>query len=152
MCHLRPTLRSRILLVESNAIVGLDLAEELEACGYQVSGPFTDATVLDRLKGSTPDLYCGRGSPDGGFGGLGPRATCSWCADTNLLLLRPEACAPGIQDPALAVDARVLGSPACCFRPSRAQAGKDRRAGDGLTSQPRDKGGGAPRVRSSKAA
>ena len=56
MCHLRPTLRSRILLVESNAIVGLDLAEELEACGYQVSGPFTDATVLDRLKGSTPDL------------------------------------------------------------------------------------------------
>ena len=52
----QPALRSRILLVESNAIIGLDLAEELEACGYQVFGPLADATALERLTGTTPDI------------------------------------------------------------------------------------------------
>ena len=56
MRHPQPALRSRILLVESNAVIGLDLADELEACGYPVSGPFAEARALEHLKASTPDL------------------------------------------------------------------------------------------------
>jgi DNA-binding response OmpR family regulator len=55
MRHPQPV-RSRVLLVESNAIIGLDLAEDLEACGYQVSGPFAAAIALEYLQGSTPDV------------------------------------------------------------------------------------------------
>ncbi len=56
MRHPQPALRSRVLLVESNAIIGLDLAEQLEALGYTVSGPFAEARALEHLKASTPDL------------------------------------------------------------------------------------------------
>jgi DNA-binding response OmpR family regulator len=44
------------LLVESNAIIGLDLADELAEQGYEVAGPFTCAEALAWIKVDTPDL------------------------------------------------------------------------------------------------
>jgi DNA-binding response OmpR family regulator len=45
-----------VLLVESSAIIGLDLADELESQGYEVEGPFACAAAAQRLKTRTPDL------------------------------------------------------------------------------------------------
>jgi len=47
---------STVLLVESSAIIGLDLADELERQGYGVVGPFACATALEWLKSATPDI------------------------------------------------------------------------------------------------
>jgi DNA-binding response OmpR family regulator len=45
-----------VLLVESNAIIGLDLADQLERHGYDVAGPFACATAVRWLRSLTPDL------------------------------------------------------------------------------------------------
>jgi DNA-binding response OmpR family regulator len=52
----RPFALSRVLLVESNAIIGLDLADELAGQGYEVAGPFACTTALQWLERDTPDL------------------------------------------------------------------------------------------------
>ena len=56
MGHPQAISRSRILLVQSNAIIGLDLADELEAKGYEVAGPFTFDAALAWLETDAPDL------------------------------------------------------------------------------------------------
>jgi DNA-binding response OmpR family regulator len=45
-----------VLLVESSAIIGLDLAEELERLGYGVVGPFACGMALQWVGTATPDL------------------------------------------------------------------------------------------------
>jgi len=45
-----------VLLVESSAIIGLDLADGLEGLGYGVVGPFACADALQWLETATPDL------------------------------------------------------------------------------------------------
>ena len=53
----RPTATAPcVLLVESSAIIGLDLADDLEGQGYDVAGPFACAAGLDWLKTFTPDI------------------------------------------------------------------------------------------------
>jgi DNA-binding NtrC family response regulator len=44
-----------VLVVESDAVIGMSLAEELEEDGYGVAGPFSCAGALGWLKTSTPD-------------------------------------------------------------------------------------------------
>jgi CheY-like chemotaxis protein len=56
MGHPQTVSRSRILLVQSNAIIGLDLADELDGCGYEVAGPFACDTALEWLETDAPDL------------------------------------------------------------------------------------------------
>lgn len=45
-----------VLLVESSAIIGLDLAEELERLGYAVGGPLACAAALEWLETGTPAM------------------------------------------------------------------------------------------------
>ena len=51
-----PSASSRVLLVESNAIIGVDLADQLERGGYEVAGPFACAAAAKWLQSRTPDL------------------------------------------------------------------------------------------------
>lgn len=45
-----------VLILEDEAIIGLDLADGLSAAGYAVAGPFADAgTALERLNEARPD-------------------------------------------------------------------------------------------------
>ena len=45
-----------VLLVESSAIIGLDLADDLESHGYAVEGPLACAAAAQWLETRTPDL------------------------------------------------------------------------------------------------
>jgi len=45
-----------VLLAESSAIIGLDLADGLEGLGYGVAGPFACMTALQWLETLTPDI------------------------------------------------------------------------------------------------
>lgn len=45
-----------VLLVESSAIIGLDLADDLETQGYAVQGPFACAAASEWLRTRTPDV------------------------------------------------------------------------------------------------
>lgn len=45
-----------VLLVESNVIVGLDVADDLEQRGYNVEGPFHCAAALEWIETQTPDV------------------------------------------------------------------------------------------------
>jgi DNA-binding response OmpR family regulator len=45
-----------VLLVESSAIIGLDLADGLEGLGYGVAGPYACVTALQWLETSTPHI------------------------------------------------------------------------------------------------
>ena len=45
-----------VLLVESSAIIGLDLADELESQGYDVEGPYACAAAAQWLTTRSPDL------------------------------------------------------------------------------------------------
>jgi DNA-binding response OmpR family regulator len=56
MGHPPTSLRSRVLLVESNAIIGLDLADQLDSRGYEIAGPFTCISALGWLESDTPDV------------------------------------------------------------------------------------------------
>ena len=56
MGHPQTVSRSRILLVQSNAIIGIDLADELDGCGYEVAGPFACDTALEWLETDAPDF------------------------------------------------------------------------------------------------
>jgi two-component system, response regulator PdtaR len=49
--------RPLVLLLEDEAIIALDLQDELQECGYAVAGPFnTCAAALDWLHTATPDI------------------------------------------------------------------------------------------------
>jgi DNA-binding response OmpR family regulator len=49
--------RPLVLLLEDEAIIGLNLQEDLQDFGYRVAGPFTTcAAALDWLKSDTPDV------------------------------------------------------------------------------------------------
>jgi DNA-binding NtrC family response regulator len=47
---------ARVLIVENNALIGLDLADDLEVQGYGTAGPFTCAAALKWIEGNTPDV------------------------------------------------------------------------------------------------
>ncbi len=51
-----PLTRPRVLVVASNAVIGIDLADELERLGYAMAGSFTCARAADWLVASKPDL------------------------------------------------------------------------------------------------
>src|SRR5829696_2815299 len=47
----------RVLVAENDALIGLNLQEELERRGYDVAGPFpTCSEALDWLTANTPDV------------------------------------------------------------------------------------------------
>jgi DNA-binding response OmpR family regulator len=46
----------RVLVVESNAVIGMDLADQLEEEGYTVAGPFACAVAAEWLQSNSPDL------------------------------------------------------------------------------------------------
>ena len=53
----KPTRDSLVLILEDEAIIAIDLQDELLGAGYRVAGPFTRcAAALDWLSGATPDL------------------------------------------------------------------------------------------------
>ncbi len=52
----RPFGARTLLLVEESAIIGLDLADNLEHEGYEVAGPFSCEAALTWVESATPDL------------------------------------------------------------------------------------------------
>lgn len=56
MGHQNNPTSQTVLLVESSAIIGLDLAEELERLGYTVGGPLACAAALEWLATQTPAM------------------------------------------------------------------------------------------------
>ncbi|MBF0528466.1 MAG: PAS domain S-box protein [Deltaproteobacteria bacterium] len=54
---LNQPLKSKILIVEDDVIIGADLAADLQSLGYKISGNFTSAEkALDTIKEERPDL------------------------------------------------------------------------------------------------
>ncbi len=54
MQRIIPLLEPSVLVVESNAVIGIDIAEYLEAEGYTVAGPFACAGAIQWLGTRTP--------------------------------------------------------------------------------------------------